>query len=283
MKPLLIIGPLCKDILIKEDKKISKIGGALYYQSFVYEQLNIPYILAISLAKKDETLLNHFPNKTKIKPIFKNETISFINQYVTPEERIQSSNFSNIPITKNDIEPILKNNQFSAIILNPLLRTDFSQDLINYLKNIKIPIYLSLQGYLRTKNEDNKVKLFKNHDIKEILSNLTGLFLDQNEAKVLFNKQTSLNNIANNLSKMGPEEVIITKAHKGSIIYSKITNSLINIPAVKVKEVNYPTGSGDTFMAAYLSKRLSGSSIIFSANYASKLTSLKIEKGYLNL
>jgi hypothetical protein len=54
----------------------------------------------------------------------------FINQYVTPEERIQSSNFSNIPITKNDIEPIIKNNQFSAIILNPLLRTDFSQDLI---------------------------------------------------------------------------------------------------------------------------------------------------------
>jgi sugar/nucleoside kinase (ribokinase family) len=84
--------------------------------------------------------------------------------------------------------------------------------------------------------------------------------------------------LLDNLSKMGPEEVIITKAHKGSIIYSKITNSLINIPAVKVKEVNYPTGSGDTFMAAYLSKRLSGSSIIFSANYASKLTSLKLKK-----
>ena len=279
MKPLLVIGPLSKDFLIK-DKTTNKVGGALYYQSFVFEKLNIPYTLVISLAKNDETLLNEFPDIHKIQHKFKNETITFTNKYIN-DKRVQYSNFADIPITIKEIQTIIKDNEYSAIILNPLLPTDFTKNFLKDLKKFNIPIYLSLQGFLRKSNK-GKVELFKNPDITEILSVVEGLFLDENEANILF-EDNPLDVIAHDLSVLGPSEVIITRSDKGSLIYSNVSGEVLSVPPVKVENVNYPTGSGDTFMAAYLSSRLDGYSINYSANFASKLTSEKIEKGDLNL
>ena len=35
---LVLIGPVCEDLIIIGDEKSSKVGGASYYQSFVYEE-----------------------------------------------------------------------------------------------------------------------------------------------------------------------------------------------------------------------------------------------------
>lgn len=280
MKPVLAIGPLSKDILINKTQKIEKTGGALYYQSQIYQYLKTPYQIILSLRTEDKNLINNFPNPEKIHPIYKKETITFTNKYLTPEKRIQTSNFANTPITIEDIKPLTENINFSAIILNPLLKTDFNLNIYQYLNTLKTPIYLSIQGLLRTESKNNQIKLEKNKDLNQILPYITGLFLDQFEAQTLY-PNDPLDLIAYKLSKLGPLETIITQAHKGSLIHSKITNTTISVPAVKVQEENFPTGAGDTYMAAYISQRLNGYSINYSAEFASEITSKKIEWGKL--
>ena len=67
--------------------------------------------------------------------------------------RVQLSNFANIPIYVNDIKPILdKIDKIDAFVINPLNSYDFPKETIDYLKNFRVPIYLSIQGFLRKKD-----------------------------------------------------------------------------------------------------------------------------------
>ena len=90
MSKLLLIGPVCKDIIIHNNKKNYDIGGAVYYQTQILESFNQDYECIVTLSKNDSNLLNMFPNISKINPIFKLETLNFINEYDTnPNYRIQ--------------------------------------------------------------------------------------------------------------------------------------------------------------------------------------------------
>ena len=101
-------------------------------------------------------LINEFPDISKVKVLLKEDTHYFINHYPKRDNldlRHQLSNFAKIPILKKDLENILKNLKIDAIVLNPLNRYDFPKDTIEYLKSFNVPIYLSIQGFLRCPHE----------------------------------------------------------------------------------------------------------------------------------
>ena len=100
MLNFLIIGPITKDINSFANQVYTNIGGSVYYEAFVFENLNVNYTLLTTLKKDDFNLLNKFPDKSKISIVFKDETLEFKNIYITDSNRTQKSNFSNIPITK---------------------------------------------------------------------------------------------------------------------------------------------------------------------------------------
>ncbi len=265
---IITIGPVTRDLIITRDNRESKTGGAVYFQAFVFEEFYPDYMVITNC--DDINLINDFPNKDKVKLIKKDDTHYFINEYPDNDyERIQSSNFPNIPITKEDLSDILPEN-IDAFIINPLNAFDFPNETINYLKSFNVPIYMSLQGFLRypcEKINDNtySISLKLTSEKISMLCDIDGLFLDEYESEILFE--------TNNPKDMNINEIIITNGFKGSRV---LADKEYKIQPVKADSIIDSTGCGDTYMAAYISKKLTTQSILKSANFASKIASDKL-------
>ena len=217
-------------------------------------------------------MISGFPDLDKVKLIKKDNTHYFINDYPVTDNndiRIQSSNFADIPITVNDLKDILPD-KIDAFVLNPLNHFDFPIETIDYLKSFNVPIYMSIQGFLRYPNDkidDNNYSItLKNSDgVKNAISSVEALFLDESEYSILFEN--------NDINDFGISEIIVTNGSKGSRI---ISDEEHKIEAVKCDNVVDSTGCGDTYMAAYISKKLTTKSVLKSANFASKIASDKL-------
>ena len=198
----------------------------------------------------------------------KDNTHYFINDYVDSDVRVQSSNFADIPITVDDLESILCDiDEIDAFILNPLNAFDFPIETIDYLKSFEIPVFMSVQGLLRYPSDvigegTYSIALNLTTDLKEKIRDIYGLFLDEAEASILFEKDD-----------FNVHEIIVTDGSRGSRV---MADREYKIRAVKCDNVIDSTGCGDTFMAAYISKRLKNESIVDSANFASRLASEKL-------
>ena len=140
-------------------------------------------------------LIRDFPNLGNLIPIVGDDTHYFINEYPENDNldiRKQYSNFANIPILKDQLEFVFDDIlEIDAFVLNPLNRNDFPVETIDYLKTFNVPIYLSMQGFLRIPDEkiDDKnysIKLEKPDNLDDILNGITAIFLDESEAKLVF-------------------------------------------------------------------------------------------------
>ncbi|PWB87001.1 pfkB family carbohydrate kinase [Methanobrevibacter woesei] len=273
---LVVLGPATEDIIIKNGMKESKVGGATFFQAFVYEALNIDYLAIVNLSNLD--IIDKFPDKNKVIALLKEDTHFFINEYPNEDNldlRVQLSNFANIPIFVDELKPILdKIDKIDAFVINPLNQYDFPRETMDYLKNFKVPIYLSIQGFLRKKdsleNDDgyNGILLDKNSNIQAIVNDTSGIFLDENEFDIMFED--------NDFSSCNVGEIIVTNGSKGSRIISNINDNEIIIEPVEQKYIVDSTGCGDTYMAAYISKKLEAKSSLEAGNFASLIASEKL-------
>lgn len=273
---LVVLGPATEDIIIKNGMKESKVGGATFFQAFVYEALNIDYLAIVNLSNLD--IIDKFPDKNKVIALLKEDTHFFINEYPNEDNldlRVQLSNFANIPILVDELKPILdKIDKIDAFVINPLNQYDFPRETMDYLKNFKVPIYLSIQGFLRKKdylkNDDgyNGILLDKNSNIQAIVNDTSGIFLDENEFDIMFED--------NDFSSCNVGEIIVTNGSKGSRIISNINDNEIIIEPVEQMYIVDSTGCGDTYMAAYISKKLEAKSSLEAGNFASLIASEKL-------
>lgn len=263
---LIVIGPVTKDLVIIGDESSHKVGGATYFQSYVFEEFFNDYLAIVNCS--DERLVNGFPDLHKVKVIKKDTTHYFINEYPFKDNldiREQSSNFARIPILKSDLEPILEDVDVTGFVLNPLNRYDFPVETVEYLKSFGVPIFTSIQGFLRLPgiqvNETYSIELECFDELSDILCGVNAIFLDEAEADIID-------------SDLDVDEAIITDGSHGSRI---ICGEEIKIGAVKCDNVVDTTGCGDTFMAAYVSQRLLGYTQKEAGNFASLIASKKIE------
>ena len=262
---LVVIGPVTKDLIVIGDESSQKIGGATYYQSFVFEEFYKDYLAIVNCG--DDSLICDFPNLNKVKVISKDNTHYFINKYPHKDNldiREQVSNFAQIPILKSDLENVLPD-KIDAFVLNPLNRYDFPKETLEYLKTFKVPIFISIQGFLRVPddevNENYTIKLEGNDELKDVLRGVNAIFLDEEEAEIM------------RLDFDVVDEIVVTNASHGSRI---ITDKVIKIDAVNCDNVVDTTGCGDTYMAAYISQRLLMKSPKNSGDFASEIASHKI-------
>ena len=277
MTKLLIIGPITKDVNIYNGITESAVGGAVYYESFVFENLDIDHVILTTLNMEDWNLLNDFPNKDNVLAVIKDETLVFENEYLDDSKRIQKSNFANIPITLSNFKAVnIDIDDFDAVLINPLVLTDLDMDLIRYLKESDLPVFLSLQGLLREKSEGGRVRQVKPAVLDEILAYVDVLFLDVYEARFLYS-DLSIEDAARRLALMGPDEVVITQNKDGSLIYRNGEEKIYDIAPFPVKEKISPTGAGDTYMAAYVIKHMEEGDVVECGDFASKVAALKLE------
>ena len=277
MSTITLIGPITNDTIIKDSSTYKAIGGAVYYQSRVLECLKINTKAVITLAKRDEELLNSFSKNTELFPLFKGETINFQNIYPdnNPNHRIQKAQIPSNPIKVKDIASLDLNN-CDAVLLGPLCPYDIPLETIQYLSKLKIPVYLGAQGYLRHLKGE-KIVLRPWNAFQKFLKFVNILFIDENEAKTILGTQISLDHVAKTLASFGPQEVIITQGSKGSTIYSKKIDEIYKIPAFPPQEVKDPTGLGDTYMAAYAARKIETDDPKMCGIFASAASVIKLE------
>ena len=261
---LVVIGPVTKDLIMIGDEEASRIGGATYFQTFVFEKFYNDYLAIVNCC--DENLVEDFPDLSKVKVIKKDNTHFFINKYPFKDNRDireQLSNFARIPILPSDLEGILPD-EIDGFVLNPLNRHDFPSQTIEYLKSFNVPIFLSIQGFLRLPdvvvNKNYTIKLENFDELKGILSNVDVIFMDESEVNII--------GIGYDVGEM-----VITNGSQGSRI---VGDDEIQIDAVKCDNVVDTTGCGDTYMAAYVSQKLLSKSPKTAGNFASLISSKKI-------
>ena len=267
---LILIGPACEDLIIIGDKESSKVGGASFFQSFVYEEFYNDYLAILNASNVD--LMDEFPDKSKVKIILKDDTHHFINEYPDKDNldiRKQSTNFANVPILSDELKNILEecvidNDDIDAFVLTPLNSNDFPIETLEFLKTFDVPIYVSLQGFLRFLDEDNSMILKLSDDLNYIFEISDTIFMDESEFDIIKSEKFEGSNL------------VITNGSKGSRII-EVDGTTIKINAVKCDNIVDATGCGDTYMAAYISAVLNNKTFKNSADFASMIASKKLE------
>lgn len=261
---LVVIGPVTHDLVVIGDESYSKVGGATYFQSFVFERFYEDYLAIVNCS--DESLISDFPSADKVVAVKKDDTHFFLNHY--PDEndldvRRQLSNFADIPILRSDLDDILPS-EIDGFVLNPLNRHDFPVDTVEYLKSFNVPVFMSVQGFLRVPqrqaNDNYAIGLDNFDDLGAILSGVDSIFLDEVEKSIIG-------------MDCDVGEMVITDGSRGSRI---VSDDEIKIDAVACDNVVDTTGCGDTFMAAYITQKLLHKSPEIAGNFASKIASDKI-------
>ena len=261
---LVVIGPVTKDLIVVGDEESFRVGGATYYQSFVFEEFYKDYLAIINCS--DLRLAEEFPSRDKVEVILKEDTHFFINDYPDKDNRDfrrQLSNFANISILKSDLEDILPES-IDGFVLNPLNRFDFPLETMEFLKSFNVPIFMSVQGFLRVPNLEVNgnytISLDNFDELPSILSSISSIFLDEREANMI-----GMN--------YDVDEMVITNGSHGSRI---VGSGEIKIDAVKCDNVVDTTGCGDTYMAAYIVQKLLLKSSKTAGEFASLIASSKI-------
>lgn len=274
MSSVTLIGPVAEDTIIKNNSSYKSVGGAVFYQSKVLSKLKIKTKAMITISSHDKELLKAFPVNVKTVPCYVNETIKFQNIYPDddPNHRIQRAKIPQNPIkiNKNHIK------SSNAILLGPLCPYDIPLKTIEDLSLLKIPLYLGAQGYLRHIDK-GKIVLKPWAKFKQFLKFIDVLFIDENEASIILGEKYLLQETARILASFGPQEVIITCGSRGSLIYSRTLDEIYKIPAFSPKQIEDPTGLGDTYMAAYAARKLEIEDPKKCGTFAAAASSLKLE------
>lgn len=280
MAKFLIIGPVTRDTIIKSGSTCQGIGGPVYYQASALSALKADVTAIITVGKEDLNLIKYFSTDIGLFPIWGDESMEFENFYpdADPNHRIQRACIPHNPIKISHLINI-DLDAFDAILVSPLTPFDMPYETLEYISQGGPPVFLGAQGYLRH-FEGHKVVLKPWKHFEKFLRCADFLFIDEVEAGVIMPEfqHHSLDEISQKLSEFGPDEVIITRGDRGSVVYSERLGEICRISAFPSKETVDPTGLGDTYLAAYAFRRQEVSDPRECGIFASILSSLKLGK-----
>lgn len=268
---ILAIGPVTKDHIITPYDEYFQIGGAVYYQMMTLTNLKINATAIISIGKDDLGMLNNVLKKQKI--ILHEKTLEYTNIYDEKLNRTQKAKLPTNTIKKEDITPL---DDVEYAILSPLSPEDIPPETIRYIKKNNVITVLVAQGYLRQTDKQGNIQKRQWPDNEKYLKYTDIICLDTNEAKLAFNiDNINTKTIENILNRFDLKQIIITRAHEGSTVYTRTKN--YEIPAFKTENEVDATGLGDTYIASYIAKLQETKNINESGLFASMSAKEKLE------
>ncbi len=267
-----IVGHVTRDVIRSGDARRSGAGGVAYYASLALHRLGRRVAVITKMAKEDrEELLSELEREgITVFSGDSTETTVFDNEYCEGnlDSRVQTVTSVAEPFTSSDLGSV----SARWFYLGPLLSCDMSVEFVETVEK-RGKVALDAQGLIR-KIEGKEIHSVRPAETKELIGPVSLLKVDADEAATL-SEANGREDAARRLHAFGPQEVILTFGSKGSMIFEN--GRFYVIDPIAGKEVD-ATGCGDTYLAAYLDRRLASNDPGFSGRFAAAAATLALEQ-----
>lgn len=269
-----LVGHVTKDTLTAGRAEKVTPGGASFYAAITLRSLGARVSVVTKLNRHDASLLDELRARDVAVSVTDSaSTTTFLNAYPdNPDLRRQLVADVASPFTEGEVS----NLEADLYYLGPLTNKDIPAGVVRFLAG-KGPVALDVQGFTRridrTGERWDLVTQADWHEKALVLPHVSIVKANEEEARVLTGDSRPIR-MAELLSEYGPDEVIITRGSKPALLRAR--GKSYWIPSYPPQAVVDPTGSGDTFMAAYLFYRRLTDSVEEAGKFAAMTASLKL-------
>ena len=270
-----VIGPVTWDTIESQGCELTTRmpGGVVIYAGLVYRRLGLKTAVITKAARADAVEITRALRLSGVSTVClpSERTAVFNNSYSGGSlgERTQRIVSLADPFHADDLGKI----DARVFHLGPLVDRDMNAEFVAAVRERGRQVSLDVQGLLRCSLDgDVRLKAW-NHSVD--LGCIDVLKANWDEARSLA-RCTEPDEVARQIASLGPREVIVTRAESGALIVVK--NILYRIPAVQPARVRDPTGCGDTFLAAYTTRRLQAIDVSSAGRYAACLAAVSAQQ-----
>jgi len=266
-----VVAHVTRDVIRIGSAQRSGPGGVAYYAGLTLRRLGRSVAVVTKMAAEDRSELLEELHDEGITVLCGDsaETTAFLNETEEgdPDSRVQTVSSVAAPFVPSDLGGV----HADWFYLGPLLNRDMSVDFARSVRK-RGRIVLDAQGLVR-KLEAERIRASRPAETQPWMRLVSLLKLDAHEAATL-TEAGGIEDAARRLYAFGVREVIVTSAGKGSTIFDG--RDFQYIDAVPGKALD-STGCGDTYLAAYLDRRLASNDPGFSGRFAATAATLALE------
>jgi sugar/nucleoside kinase (ribokinase family) len=247
-------------------------GGAAYYSTMVYRRLGMRAAVVTRVAEQDEPLLRELKQTgVTVFNLPSEVTTTFRNDYPSdnPDLRVQRVDARAGSIAVAAL-PDLRARIWQ---IGPLTETDVELAMIGHCAALGGLVGMDVQGLTRVV-VDGKVRARAPVERMDYLRDLDVLKADDTEIL----SYTGANDVPAAVARVrdaGAREVLVTRASAGATIFGP--RGAIEIDAVPPRRTVDATGCGDTFLAAYMARRLISDDLRECGEFAAAAAAINIE------
>jgi sugar/nucleoside kinase (ribokinase family) len=269
-----VIGPVARDInTIGGTAYEPRAGGAAYYATMVYTHLGLRSAVLTKVAARDEATLLQELRAAGV-TIFNRPTATtttFRNIYApdNADARLQRVDARADRLAVADLPPI----RARIWQIGPLTDADIDLAIIARCALRGGAVGMDVQGLTR-RIVAGEVRPSQPMGGADQLRHVDVLKADEEEI-LTYTGCASVGEAAARVRAAGVREVLITRGSCGSVVFAD--GDPLEIEAVPPRRVVDATGCGDTYLAAYMTHRLTGAELAECAKFASAAASLNIE------
>lgn len=269
------VGHVTRDrVRIGEDER-DQPGGSAWYLGLALRCLGRNTAVVTRLAARDEALLAELEAAgARLHRIHGPRTTVFENTYVggDPDQRVQRVEAVAEPFEAEDLGDL----RARAFHLGPLTSEDMSAEFVAAV-SARGPVWLDLQGLVR-RVTGHEISNGPWPGLEEALQHTAVAKADDAEAALLTGEADPERAAARLEGMLGvaPREAVVTLGRRGSLI--RAGGRLHRVATVPARQVVDATGCGDTWLAAYLHRRLASDDVAAAGAFASAASTLALER-----
>ncbi|MFQ5984504.1 MAG: PfkB family carbohydrate kinase [Alphaproteobacteria bacterium] len=268
-----VVGHATRDVILLGSSRGEELpGGTANYTSLALRRLGLAVALVTKLKPDDDALVAELRRDgvavdVKASPA----TTTFENLYRQddPNARVQTVTAVAAPFSPEDVQAI----SARVVHVGSLTNRDVTPAVLREARTRAGLVSLDVQGLVREVIEC-AVRQGDWPEKEAGLAHIDIVKADETEAALL-SGASEPEEAARRLADLGPKEVIITMASRGSLVLAG--GRLSRIPAFPPKTIVDPTGCGDTYVAGYLFQKLKGREVEEAARFGAALATLKLE------
>jgi len=269
-----VIGHVARDInTIGGVEHEPSPGGAAYYSTMVYRRLGMRAAVVTHVAPQDASLLQELKDAgVTVFNLPSEVTTTFHNIYPVPDNldlRLQrvGARAGAIAVAA------LPNLSARIWQIGPLTETDVELAMVSHCAELGGFVGLDVQGLTRAVI-DGEVRARAPVERMDYLRHLDVLKADDTEI-LTYAGARDIEAAVAMVRAAGAREVLVTHASAGATIYGP--RSALQIAAMRPRRSVDTTGCGDTFLAAYMARRLTSDDLRECGEFAAAAAAINIE------